>query len=244
MLDFPKLDNCTYFPLSEGTNLEFKGSFTSCKIEKIYTTICAILNSGGGYIVIGVEDENRYIVGIKKNKIMDNFLLSLDSIYHSNIIKLQDGSSIPLGTIKSETVTAADSKEVLVITCTPIEDQKYTKNDGSIYHRLAASNFRQTALPTIYSETELDIIVNDRLQKEKALLQSHYDSERNKLKAKFRNLEKDFECVFKNATDIEHNFNEFREMIFNNIQLQKVEAETKLTTQPKFSFYSLFSCCG
>ena len=254
MLEFPKLDNCTHFPLPEGTNLEFKIGFNSSMAEKIYATLCGILNSGGGYLVIGVEDETRRIVGIKTDKSMDYFLLSLDNIYHHGNIKLQDGSPLPIGTIRSGTVTAANDKEVLVVTCTPREGDKYTIKDGSIYYRLAASNFKQTAMTSIYSQTEMDTILRQQLEKQRKMLQSQhieelrqregrFQSDNDKLKAKFRSLENDFQCLVRGAKQTEQHFNDFREMLFTNIQLQKAEVEKELASQPKSWYYSLFGCC-
>jgi predicted HTH transcriptional regulator len=255
MLEFPKIDNCTHFPLPEGTNLEFKIGFNSSMAEKIYATICGILNSGGGYLVIGVEDETRRIVGIKTDKSMDYFLLALDNIYHHGQIKRKDGSALPLETIKSGTVAAANGKEVLVVTCTPQEGEKYTIKDGSIFYRLAASNFKQTALSTTYSQNELDVIVTERLNKQRNTMQSQYDierrqtnqqfqSERDKLKSKFRNLENDFERIVRTAKQTEQNFNEFRDMLFTNIQLQKSEAEKELEAEKVSWFSYLFGCCS
>ena len=254
MFDFPKLDNCTTFPLPEGTNLEFKLSFNSSMSEKIIATICGILNSGGGYLVIGVEDETRRIVGIKTDKTMDCFLLMLDSIYHHHHLKKIDGTPVPLGTIKSGTVQAANSKELLVVTITAEPDEKYTVKDGSIWYRLAASNFKQTTLPAIYSEKELDVIVNKKLaaqatilhqqfEIEKKQINQKYQSERDKLKTKFRELENDFERVIRAAKKSEQNFTDFRELIYRNIQLQKAEAEKELATEKKINSWFSYICC-
>lgn len=254
MFDFPKLDNCTTFPLPEGTNLEFKLSFNSSMSEKIIATICGILNSGGGYLVIGVEDETRRIVGIKTDKTMDCFLLMLDSIYHHHHLKKLDGTPVPLGTIKSGTVTAANNKELLVVTITSEPDEKYTVKDGSIWYRLAASNFKQTTLPHIYTEKELDVIVNKKLSAQATILHQQFDiekkqinqkyqSERDKIKTKFRELENDFERVIRAAKSSEQNFTDFRELIYRNIQLQKAEAEKELATEKKNNSWLSYICC-
>lgn len=254
MFDFPKLDYCTTFPLPEGTNLEFKIGFNSSMSDKIIATICGILNSGGGYLVIGVEDETRRIVGIKTDKSMDNFLLMLDSIYHHHHIKKLDGTPVPLGTIKSGTVQAANDKEVLVVTINSEPNEKYTVKDGSIWYRLAASNFKQTTLPSIYTEKELDVIVNKKLaaqstilhqqfEIEKKQLNQKYQSERDKLKTKFRELENDFDRMIRAAKQTETNFTGFRDMIYNNIQLQKAEAEKELAAEKKNNSWFSFICC-
>ncbi len=222
--------------------------------EKIIATICGILNSGGGYLVIGVEDETRRIVGIKTDKSMDNFLLMLDTIYHHNHIKKLDGTPIPLDTIKSGNVQAADNKELLVVTINAESNEKYTVKDGSIWYRLAASNFKQTKLPTIYSEKELDVIIQNKLASqstiihqqfeiEKKHLNQKYQAERDKLKSKFKELENDFERMMRAAKQTEKNLNGFRDMIYNNIQLQKNEAEKELELEKKNNSWLSFLCC-
>lgn len=252
MFDFPKIENCVTFPLPEGTNLEFKIGFNSSMAEKIIATLCGLLNSGGGYLVIGVEDETRRIVGIKTDKSMDNFLLMLDSIYHHHHLKKLDGSPIPLGTIRSGTVQAANNKELLVVTATSEPGEKYTVKDGTVWYRLAASNFKQTVLPTIYTEKELDVIIAKKLAAHTTLLQQQFEaekkkinqthqSERDRLKTKFVDLQKDFDKMMGAAKQTDKTFNEFRDMLYDNIQLQKAEAEKELATKNN-SWFS-FICC-
>ncbi len=220
--------------------------------EKIIATLCGILNSGGGYLVIGVEDETRRIVGIKTDKSMDNFLLMLDSIYHHHHLKKLDGTPVPLGTIRSGTVTAANNKELLVVTATSEPGEKYTVKDGSIWYRLAASNFKQTTLPTIYTEKEVDVIISKRLADHTTVLQRQFEvekkqiiqknqSDRDKLKQKFADLQKDFDKLVGAAKQTDQTFNEFRDMLFTNIQLQKAEVEKELATK-NTSWFS-FICC-
>jgi predicted HTH transcriptional regulator len=254
MFPFPKLDNCTTFPIPEGTNLEFKIGFNSSMSDKIIATLCGILNSGGGYLVIGVEDETRRIVGIKTDKNMDNFLLMLDSIYHHQHLKKLDGTPVPLGTIKSGTIQCANDKEILVVTITSEPGEKYTVKDGSIWYRLSASNFKQTTIPSIYSEKELDVIVNKKLTSqanilhqqfeiEKKELNQKYQYELNKLKGKFRDLENDFERIIRHAKQADTKFSEFRDMIYGNIQLQKQEVEKELLLDKKNKNWWSYICC-
>ena len=254
MFPFPKVDDCTIFPLPESTNLEFKLSFTSSMSDKIISTICGILNSGGGYIIIGIEDETRHIAGIKTDKSLDNFLLMLDSIYHHRHIKKVDGSSVPLGTIKTGIVQAAEGKELLVVTLTAEPDEKYTVKDGTIWYRLAASNFKQTAMPVIYTEKEHDVILRKKLASqanmlhqqfdiEKRLINQKFQAEREILRKKFRDVEYDFQQIVCAAKDSEQRFSEFRNMLYTNIQLQKAEVEKELYLEKKNnSWLSLFCC--
>jgi hypothetical protein len=253
MFEFPKLDNCATFPIPEGTNLEFKVGFNSCSSDKIIATICGILNIGGGYLVIGVEDVFRKIVGIKTDKSMDNFLLMIDSIYHLNLIKKSDGTSVPLGTVKTGIVKAINNKELLVVTIAAKEGEKYTLKDGTVWYRLAASNYRQSVIPTIYTEKELENIIEKKLNEqqiqfeiEKKDIIRNFQSERDKIKSKFKKLESDFECIIGAAKNNEKTHNEFRTMIYNNILLQKTTAETEIiknSLKPWFKSWISYLCC-
>jgi predicted HTH transcriptional regulator len=221
--------------------------------EKIIATLCGILNSGGGYLVIGVEDGTRRIVGIKTDKSMDCFLLMLDTIYHSNLIKKQNGGTILIDTIKSAVVSAANNKELLVVTATAEPNERYVVKDGSLWYRLAASNFKQTAMPTVYTEKELETIITQRLATQATILHQQFDIEKrtlnekfqcehNKIKSKFASLENDFENVVRAAKKTEHNFNELRELIYNDILVQKQVVEKSLTKKNR-GLLSFLCCC-
>lgn len=236
---FPNLESCDVFPLPEGTNLEFKIGFNSSMADKIIATLCGILNSGGGYLVIGVEDETRKIVGIKPNKNMDNFLLMLDAIYHHSHIKKIDGSPITIGTITSKIIDCAENKQVLVVIADAEPKEQYTIKDGTIWYRLSASNFKQTTLQTIYTEKEVDTILKQKLSSQANILHQQFDMERKalnqkfkydheKLKVKFMELENDFKKMIGAAKEADAELIEFRDKIFSNILLQKSIAEKNL----------------
>jgi predicted HTH transcriptional regulator len=243
MFDFPKVEHCTHFPLPEGTNLEFKVGFNSSMTDKIYATICGILNSGGGYLVIGVEDDTRFIRGIKTDKSMDHFLIALDNIYHHGHIRLRDGNVIPLGTVISGTVQAAEGKELLVVTCTPADGQQYIVKDGSVWYRLAASNFKKTNLPVFYTEKDMEGMITAQTRALHVKI-NQLQHEKEEMRVRFRSLENDFERVLRAAKQTEQKFIGFRDMLFTNIQLQKSEAEKELETEKASWFSYLFGCCS
>jgi predicted HTH transcriptional regulator len=259
MIQFPYIANCTVFPLPESTALEFKAGFMSSPKEKIIATLYGFLNNGGGHLVIGVADDTRKIIGITENKIMDKFILMLDSIYHQHRLKKIDGSTVPIGTIKVETVEAANNKKVLVVSANSEPGEKYTVNDGTIWYRLAGSNYKQTTISTIYSEEELNAILAKKLASQKALLEKTFELkmtqlnqkaqkaqfEHDTIKNRFKELENDLQLVVQVAKQTENNlqntidtakqsnykFQEFRDMLYTDIQLKKAEAEQRLAQE-------------
>jgi len=238
MFPFPDLTNCSTFPIPEGTHLEFKRSFNSCPHDKIIATICALLNSGGGYLVVGVEDQTRAIVGFTADKIMDFFQLAVDNIYHIGLIKNLNGLPLSVDTVKTAIVPAADNKEVYVITATPEADAKYSLKDGSMWYRLAASNYKQTAIQNVYTEQEVKNIVAHRLADQKTSHQSEYE----KLKSKFKALEAEFETFVAAAKQTENTMHEFRELMYSGIKQQKDAMESELAEKKRVCWFD-FLCC-
>ena len=258
MFVFPSLVNLLAFPYPEGTNLEFKIGFTSSNPDKITQTICAILNSGGGYIVIGVRDTTREIVGIKTDKDMDNFLLTLDSIYHCSIIRKKDGTVVGINSIKTGVVKAANDREVLVITLIPEMDEKYSLKNGDVWYRLSASNFKVLNLEKMYNKKELEDIVAKRLATQKYVLRQQYEVERNaymqnagseqkKLRFKIDDIKRDFELVVGASKKAEGELNEYRELLYKNILVQKMNVEGEMRNKNYYGgggFFSFLCGCG
>jgi predicted HTH transcriptional regulator len=237
MFPFPDLANCTTFPIPEGTHLEFKRGFNSCPHDKIIATLCALLNSGGGYLVVGVEDGTRAIVGFKVDKIMDFFQLAIDNIYHIGLIKNLNGLPLSVDTIKTAIVPAAHNKEIYVITATPDAGAKYILKDGSMWYRLAASNYKQTAIQNVYTEQELKTIVAHRLADQKISHQLEYE----KLKSKFKALEAEFETFVAAAKQTEKTMHEFRELMYAGIKQQKDAVESQLEKK-RACWFDLICC--
>lgn len=65
----------------EGKTVEFKVNFL--KNNQITKTICAFANRAGGYLVIGINDENK-IIGLNNNQVND-YLEKLPNIIHDSI---------------------------------------------------------------------------------------------------------------------------------------------------------------
>jgi hypothetical protein len=208
MFELPNLTDCTVFPLPESSTLEFKAGFQSSPQDKILATLCGFLNGGGGRLVIGVADDTCQILGIKTDKVMDKFLLQLDNIYHQHLLQKADKTPLPLGTVTSEVVQAAAGKKILIITAAAEPGEKYMMKDGTVWHRLAASNYKETALPTVYTEGELDAIVSQKLASQEDMLKKRFELERvqlvQKSQAEWDLLMKRFKGLQANYTDVVH----------------------------------------
>jgi predicted HTH transcriptional regulator len=142
MQPFPDLSSATTFPFPESSWLEFKEALSKCVQVRIRETICGLLNIGGGYIVIGVRDCDRYILGVSDDKTADSFQLRVDDIYHQGIVVIEDGKHLPPGAVVSAVVSAAEGKKLLVITVKPEAGQSYRMRDGTRWFRLSVSNYR------------------------------------------------------------------------------------------------------
>lgn len=135
---FPDVSTAKVFPLCEGTHLELKEGCGPDMHRKLMETVCGFLNSGGGYLVIGVNDDLK-IQGIKNTKHLDKFLLTLDGIYYSTAICAADMTPVPFGAITAKTIPTG-AGNICVITVRRMEEKTYQMKDGRIVYRLAASN--------------------------------------------------------------------------------------------------------
>lgn len=53
----------------EGTTIEFKESYSHANMVTYFKTIAAFANNNGGYIVFGVGDRPRNLIGLKDEKL-------------------------------------------------------------------------------------------------------------------------------------------------------------------------------
>jgi len=153
------------FPHPEGTHFEFKHTVNLLVDvaqfkEKWATIICGLLNSGGGWFIIGIEDKEHLVKGIQATrKVVDHFQLWVDSLYRNLI--LTDGTTLdPQNThLKVFTWTVQQEKQeqqqpsgasttehkmLLALKCIPTirkknPDMRYQSLGGQIYYRLNAS---------------------------------------------------------------------------------------------------------
>ena len=139
---FPDLTGLEIFPAPESNTLEFKLSLSNIIRSHCARTFCSFLNAKGGYIVFGVEDKERRIVGINvSSHELDEYLLWFDSFYQARRITDGDGNPLKPGTIDVKIINVNPTKFVIVAHIKPEPGKTYKCNDGTAWYRLAASAY-------------------------------------------------------------------------------------------------------
>jgi predicted HTH transcriptional regulator len=160
----PEFSDVEEFPALESDWLEFKESPASITIgNKGLPLIIGMLNTAGGYIVIGVKDATRQIVGIRTSKEYDLLCLAIDKIYHNKNIVTTNGSYLNPGCVRVTHVVTTRDQVVGVITVRPVKGEKYRSHDGSIYHRLSASNYKEATYTTPLTALEVQRVVESEV---------------------------------------------------------------------------------
>jgi predicted HTH transcriptional regulator len=143
MEPFPDVRGLEIFPALESKTLEFKESFSQSIRPRITATICSFLNAKGGYIVCGVEDKERRIVGLNApSAILDANVRWFDEFYHGKRITDSDGNPLTVGELEARLVEVVPEKYILVVTVIPTPGKTYKTRDGSLFFRLGASVYK------------------------------------------------------------------------------------------------------
>ena len=208
-----------HFPYPEGYQYEFKENLIGT--EKLVSTICALLNYRGGYIVIGVRDMDLAIIGLPKaanEKKVDGFLLICDNIFHQTIIIKEDGTPLDVESVRIRRVTS-NGRRLLILEIEPKPNTKYQSNDGSRWIRVSASNYRVSTARLL---REVDVArqlysQQRKIQEEYKELIDGFGEELKKGMGKMEQLEADLRTTQK--------------MLFEKILADKVEVENTLMTE-------------
>jgi predicted HTH transcriptional regulator len=203
----------THLSILESSTLEFKKSVMSASLTKITETLCAFLNTMGGTIVIGIDDTSREIVGVPLCKSVDTFLLSLDTIYHNADIRTIDGKNIPVGTLTVHTIVTKRGQRVITITATPSQDTRYQMSDGTIWSRLAASNYRMRTPLTLFTNQEVEKRIKTRVDAVHRQMQSQLDRAQHDA----QNMKQDFTSLVSVAQKNEHQFGSVKKQLESDI---------------------------
>jgi len=121
--------------------------------DKLHETICALLNSKGGYIVIGVRDDG-FISGVDR-KVVDFMSLMVDDIHHRRIIIRNNDTPLLFHNIKAEPIIFSN-KTLVKIVVQPDEGELYRLKSGDIFIRLSASNYHLSTFDGCLSKSEAE----------------------------------------------------------------------------------------
>lgn len=180
------------FPNPEGQQFEFKETWGACTTSKMHETICAFMNSAGGYLMYGIQDSGK-ILGISRDE-ADKILLRADDIFHtSKILNTVTGKPPPASAIRGSVQRLCmnlnnrphpTERFLAILTITnPDHNQTYRMTNGDIMIRLSASNFRsKSSTLSTYEELIRD---NRVLEAEK----TKYYTERNMYRKEFAVIE-------------------------------------------------------
>jgi predicted HTH transcriptional regulator len=152
-------------PLYESNQIEFKVSTIS--FDKLKKTVCAFLNTIGGYIFIGIDDRCQ-ICGIEP-KVADNITLLVDQIICLKTVTRMDGTDLTIREVSAQIVNVeeAPGRVILIIKVQPASlSQDYMWSTGECYFRLNASNYcrRSDACEIIQLRGEIAKLKSDKLK--------------------------------------------------------------------------------
>jgi predicted HTH transcriptional regulator len=226
MEPFPDVRDMKIFPCMESHTMEFKLSLSNIIKSRLTQTICSFLNAKGGYIVFGVEDHERRIVGLNAtSKELDGEIRWFDNFYHNKRITDWKGNPLAPGTISADIVNVTSDKCILVVTIKPRPGETYKCNDGTAWHRLSAS---------VYGFNE------GSAEKQILELGDQVRHEQNKR----RNAEKELESVRREmkelislAKSIDERLENFSKAVDMNILEQKSNVEEMMKKQKGFCSY-------
>jgi predicted HTH transcriptional regulator len=222
------------FPYPEGRHFEYKKSTKYA--DKVLSTICAFLNSDGGYMIFGIEDTTLKMMGVNiKLKEIDTFILTvIDSIYHELKIVRQDNKEpLHINNIEQQTIKLKNGKYILIIKVVPEAGVHYQLHDGLVYHRLNASNMK-IRNERIYTELEVDNIVNQY----KRRIEHDYNILINEMSNQLRHNVGLVHTIGSSKDSIKKSLDEVQDLLFKRILAEKAEKEEELLIQSTTSWCS------
>ena len=196
------------FPFAESQNFEYKECLNISFKDKILSTICAFLNSGGGYLILGVRD-NLDICGIDPTpKELDCFLLKIDQIIHHSQIVTCDNDNIPFKTIVTRIIKLSTNRTLIIIKVSKLINSLYKLSDGSVYYRLNCSNYKVSS-SKVYNQSQMWALI----EKERNDVQSQHIEFLNALREKLSSEHEKYTELLKEKYALEEENKKLRELL-------------------------------
>jgi len=229
MEPFPDVTNKTIFPALESHTMELKLGVSPVIKNKCIPTICAFLNAKGGYIVFGVEDKERRIVGVQASgHELNNELLWFDNFYHVRRITDSNGDYLEPGTLEARIIEVRTEIRIIVLTIRPTPGKTYKCQDGSVWYRLSASIFR---IKEHSQEKESDRFINEKKKRE--------------LSKELYNLKEDFKNLLGAAKNIDKQLDMLSDAVNTDILHRKEMVEKDMEEQKYNLIHPLqYVICG
>ncbi len=167
----------------EGQNLEYKREFTKDILNKTYKTICGLANSRGGYIVFGVEDKSKDILGLSTKQIID--------------FKNKDGSDFNFERIFNQEVKfkirtySINKKELGILYIYKSQNKPVMFNKKFSEYKEGEIYYRYNGKTELIKSSELQNIIDERCNlKIQNILTDSFKNTIEEIKEKF------FNCFF------------------------------------------------
>lgn len=216
--------NLKEFPYTEGNQLEYKEELISAK--KLLEIVCAFLNSNGGYLIIGIRDQDLAPIGLSSNisiKEIDGFFLKCDNIYHQGLIVTEEGNAIGLECVHVRLLTLADGRRFLIVKVVPEDDKRQIIQDGLQYFRLSASN-QKLVKHRYQSEHDMNAYRGMVKTEQKRFQEEQH---RQQIEA-FELFQKELRNGFAKVHELEEEVSLTRKVLQDKILREKEDTETQL----------------
>ncbi len=204
------------FPATEGFQYEFKENVISA--DRLLQNLCAFLNGKGGWLILGIRDIDRAMMGIPDmyhDKMIDCFILRCDNVFHQRLIISEDGLPVAPHCITARTVVF-DKRRFVFVRIEPEEGKTYVCHDGSKYIRLSASNYKFSC-ERYYTHHDMASAVLTARTKTRKEFSTVIDD-----------LEKDMVRTEKRLCGLEKELETTRRQLCDKILTEKADAENRL----------------
>jgi hypothetical protein len=214
-------------PFSESNLVEFKevsifsGLFKNKSIgtsglPKYRDTLIGFLNSGGGYLILGIRNDG-IIIGVKDmtDSALDKFKLWIDSTF--NIIMHKDGSPVDpsktsLNVLIFPVENADEDAHVVCIKAIHIgEPLDIMTRAGNIIYRLNASNYKIASEPMYRKrdvqgmihaiQNQMQSVINDKHKALKVLQEKHKEEIETLLKTEKERSKQDIHNIMTQVSE-------------------------------------------
>ncbi len=230
------------FKFSESTIFEYKVAINQQSgFQKYLETICAFLNTKGGFLIFGIND-NLNLSGLSMaNSDIDKFILKIDNILSTNQIIGRNNNNITARltprNLSVDSIVNSSKKKFLIIKAVPSPDISYQLDNGKKYFRLGASNLFDKE-ERFYKQADMDNAI--RTAEEKYKVENN-----NNIKMFQGNVEKYQEEIKNLKEDNSYLTNQVRnyEAEIESLRNFKDEQSNLLNSSGNKSFFNSCLCC-